>query len=53
MKFYNSWNYLNSMDSDKLKIEFRVSRLTLFYLYIDLSDKYINIKILNFGIKNK
>lgn len=49
MKFYNSWKY--NTQWDKLKIELRISKLTIFKFEFDISKRTFNINILNFGLR--
>lgn len=51
MKFINSWSS-KIKQFDKINILIRISILTIFQLYFDISNKKYEIKIFNFGIKN-
>ena len=51
MKFINDWKS-NAKQSDKIALEIRVSKLTIFNLGIDLSKRKFKLIILNFTVKN-
>ena len=50
LNFINSWKAKNKQ-SDKVKIEIRISKLTIFNIEYDRSDFKIKIMIFNFGIE--
>jgi hypothetical protein len=52
MNYYNGWKS-RKRNWDKLDITLRISKLTIFSIKVDLSNKYYNINILNIGIKKK
>ena len=52
MKFINDWKS-NAKQSDKIALEIRVSKLTIFNLGIDLSKRKFKLTILNFTVKNQ
>ena len=51
MKFTNSWTSVNKQ-KDKINFELRVSVVTIFKLYLDISDKKFKMVFFNFGLSN-
>lgn len=51
MKIVNSWNYLYLKDWLVVDVELRISLVTLFALYIDLSPARLRLTILNFRLE--
>jgi len=52
MNFINSWTS-KVKQKDKVNIEVRISFLTIFRLYFDISNKEFRITLFNYGISNK
>lgn len=52
MNFINSWKS-TVKQKDKVNIEIRISFITLFRLYFDISSKEFRITLFNYGISNK
>jgi hypothetical protein len=52
MDFINGFN-ASSKQADKIRIELRVSKLTIFKLDLDWSRKSYEFIIFNFGFKNE
>lgn len=49
MKFTNGWKFLNK-DHDRVEVKLRVSVLTIFELYWDMTQGQWRIVVLNFGL---
>ena len=50
MQFVNSWKAIRKQ-SDKVNIELRISTLTLFKFYFDISNLECELILMNFGLK--
>lgn len=52
MKFINGWRFLFK-ENDRVHIEFRVSILTVFKLFLDFGNREFSVMVMNFGVKFK
>jgi hypothetical protein len=52
MKFINGWKYVKK-DSNRFHFGLRISVLTVYEVFIDVSDRAWKVVILNFGVGNK
>ena len=50
MKFINSWKS-HVLQSDKIKLEVRISKVTLLSLDVDISNKHCRFVLFNLGLE--
>jgi len=50
MRFVNGWNYMFK-ETDRFNFELRISSVTLFRLFLDLSGHKYDLTILNFRVE--
>ncbi len=51
MEFVNGWKYLKK-DWNRIEWKLRVSVVTLYEVYVDVSDKEYRFTLLNFSLTN-
>lgn len=52
MEFVNGWKYLTK-DWNRVELKLRLSVLTVYEVYVDLSDLEYRFTLLNFTVTNK